>query len=613
MIKHVADLPVSKVLDAELPSYFVVPKYQREYVWGQNDWDALFDDLVENEGNDGHFLGTFLAVNQEQGSHNTPRYDVIDGQQRLTTLSLLLAAIYSVIRTDEDLDDDKIVERTLLKKMLVIDHVPRLTPQASGSNQDDYFAVLRLAGLKIQGMPTTPKWMGLRRIERAYRHFLRLLEAHAEFSNENVLWAARDLLDRVKRAILVKLEVATFSDAFKLFESLNNRGKPLTPIDLIKNTLLARAERTAGTSLDEAYEEWRSWLERLGDDYSTQERFFRQLYNAMKDAWGMSVVGVPVATRSNLIRVYESQIDRQLVTPAEGAPPRAPGLLRSLDLATLEYAKLIQVAENTWDAPPLDRAFTDLVRAEGTTAHVLLLYLLLSRAERALSDDDLTSITHLLISFSVRRNMTNVPPTYELQRLFMDIIGELEESNAQGPEVHAAILRRLSRRSADDGVFASSLEGSIYEDHANVARFALIRLAQAGMTKENWQDLWVRDQNSSGKPAYRWTIEHILPQTEALLPEWVSMLGGPEQARIAQEEHEHELGNLTITGYNSSLGKRSFAEKRDRQDEAGNPIGYKNGLNLNSDLADRDSWNAEAIRERTNSLIAMIVQAFPLK
>lgn len=609
MIKHVADLPLSKVFDTDLPSYFIVPKYQREYVWGQSDWDALFDDLVENESNDGHFLGTFLAVNRESASHNAPRYDVIDGQQRLTTLSLLLAATYRIISTDESQDEEAIVERMLLRKMLVVDGTARLSPQESGLNREDYLAVIHGAGLPLASKPKTPKWMGNRRIERAHRHFGKLLQAYAERNERDDLWAARDILGRVKRAVLVKLEVATFSDAFKLFESLNNRGKPLTPIDLIKNSLLARAERTDGVTLDSVYEDWTTWIERLGDDYSTQERFFRQFYNAMKDVWGFSVAGAPVATRSNLIRIYEEHINKRLT---EASDPGHPGLLAALDDATSQYERLITPAPDVWGVGELDRALSDLVRAEGTTAHVLMLYLLLKQEERQLSDDALLKLARLLVVFSVRRNMTNQPPTYELQRLFMEVISDIERQDAKGDRVHDVVLDRLRSRSAHDADFARSLHGPIYDDHANVARFILVQLAKEGMTKETWQDLWARDENRAGTATYRWTIEHVLPQTEHLNDDWVKMLGGAEAAAATQQAHVHELGNLTITGFNSSLGKKSFLEKRNRTNEDGQPIGYLNGLNLNAELAARASWDEEALTQRTAALVQWIVRSFPL-
>jgi hypothetical protein len=611
MIKDVDDLPISKVFDPEAPSFYVVPKYQREYVWGVGDWEALIDDLIENESHDGHFLGTFLSVNRESGSHKVPRYDVIDGQQRLTTLSLLLAAIYQVLSADQEKTDEKIVELVLLRKMLVIEGEPRLLPQESGENRNDFLAVLQKAGLGIKAKD--PKWMGLRRIDKGYRYFTKRIAEIAAMNEVDELTAARDLLRRVKEAVLVKLEVATFSDAFKLFESLNNRGKPLTPIDLIKNSLLAKADTSAGISLDSAYEDWKLWLDRLGDDYATQERFFRYFYNAMKDVWGLAIPGAPVATKSNLIKIYEEQIDQNLVrSPNRESSTSGPPLLEGLDLATEAYEQLIAPTDDSWDVPDLSRALADLVRAEGTTAHVLLLYLLLTRGERDLSDAELTDIVRLLTSFSVRRNMTNQPPTYALQRVFMEIISEIEHVAARGRAVRLIIMEKLRDRSADDDQFLQSLSGRIYEEHTNVARFVLIHLARSGMTKESWQDLWARDQNRSGDSSYRWTIEHILPQSDVMVPAWVQMLGGVDEAKDTQAALVHHLGNLTITGYNSALGKKSFLDKRDRRDDSGKFIGYRNGLNLNSDLATRDDWGREAILQRTNSLAQQVVDSFPL-
>lgn len=329
----------------------------------------------------------------------------------------------------------------------------------------------------------------------------------------------------------------------------------------------------------------------------------------MKDVWVFAVAGAPVATRSNLIRIYEEQINKRLTVAND---PEHPGLLVALDEATRQYKRLITPAADVWGVPELDRALSDLVRAEGTTAHVLMLYLLLKQEERQLSDGALLKLARLLVVFSVRRNMTNQPPTYELQRLFMEVISDIERQDAKGDRVHDVVLDRLRPRSADDVDFARSLHGPIYDDHANVARFILVQLAKEGMTKETWQDLWARDENSAGTATYRWTIEHVLPQTEHLNDEWVQMLGGAEAAATTQQAHVHELGNLTITGFNSSLGKKSFIEKRNRTNDDGHPIGYLNGLNLNRELAARESWDKEALTQRTGVLVQWIVKSFPL-
>ena len=119
------------------------------------------------------------------------------------------------------------------------------------------------------------------------------------------------------------------------------------------------------------------------------------------------------------------------------------------------------------------------------------------------------------------------------------------------------------------------------------------------MTRETQQDLWQRTASTT-RPTFVWSIEHILPQGENLPQDWIDMLGGHEQARTTQQELVHHLGNLTITGYNSTLSNASFVKKRDRKDSRGNSIGYRNGLSLNAGLADLDTWGRTEILSRTD-------------
>jgi hypothetical protein len=126
------------------------------------------------------------------------------------------------------------------------------------------------------------------------------------------------------------------------------------------------------------------------------------------------------------------------------------------------------------------------------------------------------------------------------------------------------------------------------------------------MTKETWNDLWAQE-----KGHFVWTIEHIVPQGPNLPEAWKQMLGGAVAAAEAQEVEVHRLGNLTITAYNSTLGNKSFAEKRDRTDVKGRFIGYKNGLALNKWLATKESWTVADIETRTRELALQAATRFP--
>lgn len=600
MIKSVDNYAVHELLSAETNVVYVVPRYQREYSWGRDEWEVLLDDLIEHESNDGHFLGTIICVANTRDTVKESILEVIDGQQRLTTLSLLMAAVYSIVnenRTELPFDDQVQVHQ--LQRMLTLREPARLRlrPQSQGFNAADFELVMHEAGLETP--KTKSRYAGVRRVMKAFAYFRKRLTDLGTERNVPKEMIALDILNRVKRAQMVKLEVESYSDAFVLFESLNNRGMPLTPIDLIKNSLLAAADKNADIGMNEAYNRWNEWIAALGDTYSNQERFFRQYYNAMKDELDLVVPGVAVATRSNLIRVYEKLIDRDLGK-----------LMSGLALGTAAYAQLTRSGDPEAVPSKLEQELENLSRAQGSPAYILLLFLALTREKFALDDDVLSRVVAHLTAFFVRRNLTGVPATYVLSRMFMEIIETIRTTDS--PEVEAIVLDGLRAHSASDEQFMASLRGPIYEVNSDVVRFILITLSDDAMTKETRVDLWKRDEVANGKSIYRWSIEHILPQGANLPPGWVQMLGGAEQASEVQQQLVHHLGNLTITGFNSSLGNRSFAEKRDRVDKSGRPIGYRNGLQLNHDLAEREGWDADAIRDRTERLATAAITRFGL-
>jgi len=151
------------------------------------------------------------------------------------------------------------------------------------------------------------------------------------------------------------------------------------------------------------------------------------------------------------------------------------------------------------------------------------------------------------------------------------------------------------------------LEGPIYGENSGVARFILCTFAEQGMTKETWVDLWKYE-----KKRYFWTIEHVFPQGENIPQSWITMIadGDETKAKEYQEEYVHKLGNLTISGFNSSLGNKSFTEKRDRIDAQGRPVGYKNSLKINEDLATCEIWSVNEIEKRTKKLVDQALNLF---
>lgn len=591
MIKSVYNYPVSTLLDIESGVVYAIPRYQREYTWSRPQWDALFDDLLDNEAN--YFLGSIICINQSQDALSVQSLELVDGQQRMTTLSLLLAAIYQSYSAQPGLGMDQQIELHNLKHKLVLKKKPdqpRLIPQVQNHNQQDYFAVLGQIGV-LNDVDTVAN-AGNRRVFKAFRHFLSRIELYLE-NEEGPIAKLQALLEKVNTANLVKIEVGGHSDAYTLFESLNNRGVPLTAIDLIKNKLLAALESKDPGSIDKHYNRWKKVIDALGDDYAVQERFFRQYYNAFKPEL-KDVVSVPVATKSNLMHVYEKLITHD-----------AEGFLQAMIRLSEHYAQIVGYREVNGQ-PKLSGLLLSLDRIQGAAAYLLLMVLFDRREELELSHEQLEQVVKFLIAFFVRRNTTDLPPTRDLTRIFMDVTESM--MTLRGEAVVSYIKQRLTAESASDEQFEKSLKGPIYEDNKAVCRFVLCELEEAEKTSEIRGDLWA----IQGKQ-YVWTIEHIFPQGENIPASWVDMIADGDMAKARQyrDQYVHMLGNLTISGYNSALGNKSFKEKQERESN-GRKVGYQNGLSLNLQLANEDSWSVEKIQQRTHELAERILAMYKL-
>lgn len=255
----------------------------------------------------------------------------------------------------------------------------------------------------------------------------------------------------------------------------------------------------------------------------------------------------------------------------------------------------------------LSRQLLELSRAQGVPSYLMLLSLMKKRDQLELNDAILAQLVRLLVCFFVRRNLTDTPPTRDLERLFINICESLEVEGVKGVEAAQYIKGRLVAVSASDSVFRERLEGPIYDVNPDMTRYILTVLAAPSVTNE-MKGLW--DRYASGN--YVWTIEHILPQGENIPDEWVRMVanGDFEKAREVQANQVHTLGNLTITGYNSKLSNMPFVTKRDRKDANGTNVGYRNGLNLNEELVNTDTWTGEQIQRRTDKLVEAALRAF---
>lgn len=609
MINNVEDPTVANILSTDMLKIYDIPRYQREYTWNQRDWANLYDDITQNDA--GYFLGSFIVVNGIVNSKmDTIHYEVIDGQQRLTTLSLLLAALYTRIMEHKDsIDDDMMLDdiRPLRNRLILKSDksMTRVIPQVQNHNLEDYRWILK-EHIGLDAVIQKPKFLGLRKMSKAFNYFYDRLGEDVE--GRDGIECVRCLLDicrLVCSAVVVQITVDSHADAYTLFASLNNRGVPLSAVDLIKNMLLGKVAGVDDGQLNYYFERWQEVLHNLGDDYKTQERFFRQNYDAFRREVNKPFIGesgsqLPlgsVATRSNLLKIYEKRMES------------VDGALKVLDELTENsalYSRIIGLDQESPDSE-LSHQLLELSRAQGVASYLMLLFLFKKQNQLELKDETLALLVKLLVCFFVRRNLTDTPPTRDLERLFISICESLESEGLKGIAAAEYIKKRLVDVSASDASFKERLEGPIYDVNPDMTRYILTVIASPSVTKE-MKPLWER--YASGN--YVWTIEHIFPQGKNIPDEWVKMVadGDMSKAIEVQEKQVHTLGNLTITGYNSKLSNMPFVTKRDRKDAYGANVGYRNGLNLNDELVNTDTWTSEQIQERTDKLVRLTLKAF---
>jgi len=626
------DHPFAKIISGEQGAreHYHVPKYQRAYTWGRGQWEQLYQDIDENDP--GYFMGSLICVkNNDPQVGEEQIYDLIDGQQRMTTLSLFMMALYKQLKDVnddvefEDEDDKKdfcdainSIQNKLIKKKK--DHRDyevggfvdkgrmvfcRVQPSSQGSNLDDFIYILSEIGL-INQRPK-PSYCGVRLMYKAFAYFQSIIP-----KDKDELLA---IVSKINELVFVFISADSQSSAFTLFESLNNRGVPLSPIDIIKNTMLAQMERQHGSNIDESYEKWQRIL-RFIPESDDQERFLRHFYNAFKVDPKIRVEGVTRATRSKVINVFEELIKKR----------DAKEIFDKLNRASDIYGNLLYPGDEY--CPEICSKLEDLDLIGAAPAYQVLLYLF-SLDENCFEECDfLSKAIDLICKYYVRRNITDIPSTRHLDSAHIEVIEACDQKLRSDAKLTYSFFQEKflngKGKPASLETFQNELTGSIYNSNSWMTRYLLVKLDASYHSREYKPDFWGRDE----KGRLVWTIEHVFPQGENIPEAWVKMIadGDRELANKSRESHVHRLGNLTLSGYNSNLSAASFDIKqklhRDRT-FLGHTIniGYMNGLALNNlefildeekkmSLANAPVWKLEMIESRTTIMSEKLVELF---
>lgn len=635
---------------------FEIPLYQRPYVWKKDNWEALFNDIIENER--GYFIGAIICINHGADESNKYiRYEVVDGQQRLTTLSLFLSAIYKeLIDRKEILRKQLSSEKfetflennsgkfTQLKNSLIISSGSgkfrtRVFPQ-NKDNVDDYLNILISAKLITEEtldykekIDKNPDGRRLHLITKAYEYFAERIVEYAEGYNgeykddtSQQIDRILEILSKVNSSQLVMIVADSHLSANILFETLNNRGTPLTITDLIKNRLLSVLEKNCDKKEFEKYSKQfidiiDGVTKKNGKDIpgGEQERFFRHGYNAFRTEWNARYPSndkkIPTFLIGKRATLYESYIKMIEFEPV--------AVFEQIKTCAKIYPLIQGLTGGKSISTSLEKAYQDLSRINGTTSYTLLLYLVKNSKSLNLNNDDFEKICKLLISFFIRRIFTDFPQSNMLDPVFINFIEEIEKNNYMGDSIRENLARTLKEaygKDDNDERFKSRLKDDVYaKGSANTPiRFVLVKLAEYYLDKEP-VDLWKKAHNENKGDFYNWTIEHVLPQTltaknltakkKSWSENWIKMLADGDETRALeiQADNVNKLGNLTLTASNAELGNRPFAEKKTMKG------GYSDSIlanNLNAYICAQDVWSAEQVQSRTDLLIKDILKIF---
>jgi len=542
---------------------FAIPIYQRTYSWTEKECRQLWNDIVRCGSNDKiavHFVGSIVYIESGlfQVMHQAPLL-VIDGQQRLSTVTLMLAALAEAVADGEPFDGFS--QRKIRNYFL-------LNPEESG---DRHFKLL----LSQADKATLTAIVG--GIEQSKEHSLRVTENYALFKrwiNE----AKGDLATLCKGlAKLVVVDIALNRDQDNpqlIFESMNSTGKELSQADLIRNFILMGLEPKLQTRLYEQF--WRPMEVDFGQEaYGTHFDGFMRYYLTVKTGELPNINAVYDAFKGHARTSRDSAVSDNV---------HIETLVRDIR----DYARhFCAMALGTETNPDLKRAFHDLCELKVDVAYPFLLELYHDYTMEILPKDDFVRSVRLVEAYVFRRAICAIP-TNSMNKTFATFTKALKKDRyLESIEAQLLLLPSYRRFPNND------------EFHRDLQTRDLYNFRS--------RSYWLRRFENHGRkehvPVDEYTIEHILPQNEQLSAAWRSALG-TEWQRI-QQTWLHTLGNLTLTGYNSEYSDRPFTEKRDMEG------GFKQSpLKLNQGLGQLDDWNEDTIKARADKLADMALDVW---
>lgn len=535
---------------------FLIPVYQRYYSWDIEQCRRLWNDIVDMQKRNkaGHFVGSIVNIAEQAMPTGVQKYMIIDGQQRMTTLTLLLLALrdYAIQHPEDTTINYRRIDNMLLKNEYEVgDERYKLL-----LTETDRDILIRL--VESKPIPDGTK--------------SRLIDNYKFFSGKI---ADRDLQPAEIYESIGKLQIVnitldrTMDDAQAIFESLNSTGKELSESDLIRNYVLMGLEPSEQTYVYEHL--WRP-MEQL---------FVYETQDSVMDSFFRHYLTMKLTRIPKQGRVYEEFKLYHLNCEF--------GTIRELCQDLLNYAKFYtDIVFKRSNNAELKRLYEDIVDLRMEVSYPFLLKVHNDCAEGTITEDNLKEILRLCISYVLRRSICDIP-TNSMNKTFATLRNSIRPDDYMNSVKAFFVLQDTYKEFPDNDKFmAAFMSRDIYTMRAR--NYILSRLENFG--------------NKAPIIIENYTIEHIMPQNTSLSPEWQHDLG--VNWKEIQKTYIHTIGNLTLTAYNSEMSDRPFMDKMNM------PGGFKeSALRLNVYLVKLTEWNEDHIKERAQQLAAKAVQIWP--
>lgn len=544
---------------------FIVPIFQRNYSWQKRQYEQLWFDILRAskfKEKQNHFIGSIVYIDMGTPAGRPQQLLLIDGQQRLTTISILLCAI-----------KDYVQKFNLETKLINLAKIKNQFLYNSDEIDEDRYKLL----LNVQDKETYIKLIDntiftvnkpATNIIKCYEFFYERIEDFIkQYGQIDEIYAG------IFKLSLVSISLDKDSDNPQMiFESMNSTGKDLSQTDLLRNYLLMDLTPEKQTRLYKTY--WKPMEELFGEDIYKNDvnkfdYFIRDFLTLKSDTGHICKIN----------NVYENFKRYYLDNNCEKF-----AVLKDLFTYAKYYACIDLLQENDDE---LKLYWQEFKKLDSHVVYPFLLKLYDDYSRQILIKEDFKKILQVVISYLWRRAICEIP-TNSLSKTFATLYQAVDKDDYVNSIIKAFVFKSSYKRFSSDYEVREKLQTKdIY--HFRLRKYLLEAL-------ENYYHKEPIDLNTAN-----YTIEHIMPQNIEHNLSWQQMLG--ENWQEVHSLYLHTLGNLTITGYNAEMSNKSFGEKVNGES------GFKHShLKLNESIVQCDVWNKKAIQRRTNILTDIILK-----